>query len=130
MMGTKVNNRGEGRLGCLIFLLLFATFVLVAIKTGPVYLDKVNFDDGLARLVSRAGVDNWPTESVIQRTLVLAESHSFECKREDILVTRPGRFQTVAEIRIRVTFRRVVVFTGYTHTFHFETRASSFVGRL
>ena len=130
MMGTSVNSKGEGRLGCLLFLLLFATFVMLILKTGPVYLDQVNFDDGLARLVSRAGVGNWPTESVIQRTLVLAESDSFECKREDISVTRPGRFQPVAEIRIRVTFRRVVLFPGYTHTFHFETRASSFVGRL
>ena len=126
----KKNEKGEGRLGCLVFILLFSVFVLVALKTGPVYLDKVNFDDGLARLAARAGVENWPSESVIQRTLVLAESYSFDCKRDDINVTRPGRFQAVKEIRIRVTFRRTIVFPAFQHTFHFETRASSFVGRL
>lgn len=103
---------------------------MVGLKTGPVYLDKVNFDDSLSRLVARAGVENWRTEGVIQRTLVLAESYSFDCKREDITVTRPGRFQTVHEIRIRVNFRRSITFPGYKYTFHFETRASSFVGRL
>lgn len=124
------SQRGESRFGCIVSALLILVFVFVCYKVFPVYLDKVDFEDNLARLASRAGVENWDVETVEKRVLALARTKDFESTRDDVEVQRPLRFQPVPEIKITVRYRRTVEFPGYTYVFHFESRVSSFVGRL
>lgn len=110
--------------------LLTAVFLFISFKTLPVYLAKLNFEDGLARIASRAGVES-ATDAVIQtRVQALADGSNFEVTPEDVTIQRTSKFSSTPEITIRVVFRRKVEFPGYTHVFHFESKVSSFVGRL
>ncbi len=124
------SERGAGRIGCLVSLVLILVFLFLSFKVAPVYLDKLDFEDGLARIASRAGVESWPPKTVKERVIDLARSKDFEVTPEDVQVTAPLRFQPVPEIKIDVRYRRQVELPGYVHVFHFESKASSFVGRL
>ncbi len=123
-------KRGSGRFGCFVSILLIAVFAFLGMKIFPVYLDKVDFEDGLARLAAKAGVENWDAETVRVRAIGLARTKHFETTREDVTVQRPLRFEPVPEIKIDIRYRRTVDFPGYSHVFEFESRVSSFVGRL
>ncbi len=122
--------RGEGKLGCLIVLGLLGIFVFISLKTVPVYLDKLEFEDELARVASRAGVESAATTAVEKKVLAVAASKEFDVMPEDVTVIRTAKFGP-SEIRIRVIYRRKVNFVGdLNYVFHFESKVSSFVGRL
>ncbi len=123
-------ERGEGKLGCLIVLALLAIFVFISLKTVPVYLDKLEFEDELARVASRAGVEAAETTAVEKKVLAVAASKEFEVTPDDVSVIRTAKFGP-SEIRIRVLYRRKVNFVGdLNYVFRFESKVSSFVGRL
>ncbi|MFQ5738925.1 MAG: hypothetical protein ACE5JX_07905 [Acidobacteriota bacterium] len=130
MRKRSEKERGEGKLGCLVLLILMVSFAYICIQTVPVYLDKINFEEGLARMVSKAGVNNWPNTTITAHINALARVKDFEITPYDVTITRPERFQVNPEIRIEVNYRRPVEFPGYTYTFHFRSKVSSFVGRL
>ena len=44
------NNRGEGKAGCLLMLLLVVISLFLGYKIAPVYMDKINFEDEMARI--------------------------------------------------------------------------------
>lgn len=123
-------ERGEGKLGCLVVLLLLGVFVFISAKTVPVYLDKLEFEDELARVASKAGVDASETKAVEKKVLAVAASKDFDATPDDVTVVRVAKFGP-SEIRIRVLYRRKVNFVGdLNYVFHFESKVSSFVGRL
>ncbi len=124
------SQKGEGKVGCLLFLLLLACFVFLSVRTVPVYLDKMDFEESMARIASQAGVDNWPDAVIVERVRASARANGFEVKLEDIKVVRAQKYTPVPEIRIEVDYRRPVALPGYTHMFSFQSRVSSFVGRL
>ncbi len=123
-------QRGEGKFGCLVVLLLLAIFVFICLKTVPVYLDKLDFEDGLSRIASRAGAEAAKPKLVVERVLALAAGKEFEVTEDDVTVQQIAKFGPAPEIKISVTFRRTVKFPGFDYTFHFESTVSSFVGRL
>lgn len=124
------NERGEGKLGCTVTLLLLVTFVYLSIKTVPIYLAKVEFDEGMSRIASQAGSTNMPSKAIAERVKALAKSGEFEVDPEDIRVTRSTSFQTVPEIKIDVDFQRRLELPGYVYVFRFNSKVSSMIGRL
>lgn len=129
---TALRNRseGEGRAGCLLVALLMVAFVYLAFLSVPVYLDKMDFEEDLGRIASRAGAENWSNQVIEEKVLSLARVRDFQVLPEDIRVQRNLPFQEARSLRLEVNFRRVIDFPGYSHSFEFNSKAASFIGRL
>jgi hypothetical protein len=124
------NVRGNGKLGCLLTLLVLAVALFLTYKIGPVYFDKINFEDDLARIVNRAGAENWRDQPIRDQVLATARGMNFEIARNEVRINRIGRFQSASRLRVVVVYRRTVSFPGYTHVFRFESEAVALMGRL
>ena len=122
------DERGAGRLGCLVTLLLAIIFGYLCFKIVPVYVDKMDFDEELARLASQAGSHRYSDEKIQNDIKQLARYKGFLLKDEAIKIERSGRVG--GEIRISTRYEVPVSFPGYSHVFNFESRASSIVGTL
>jgi hypothetical protein len=122
--------RGNGKLGCLLTLLVLAVALFLTYKIGPVYFDKISFEDDLARIVNRAGSENWRDQPIREQILATARGMNFDIVRDDVKINRVGRFQSASRLRVVVAYRRTVTFPGYTHVFRLESEAVALVGRL
>jgi hypothetical protein len=122
------SQAGEGKLGCLVTIVLLAAFGLICFRTIPVYLDKLDFEDQLERIVSEAGSRGWDPDVVRAQVADLIKNKEFQATPEDLQVMRgAGRG---GDFRINVTYSRTVNFVGYEHTFRFRSEVKSFVGTL
>ncbi|MBI4454313.1 MAG: hypothetical protein HY644_00260 [Acidobacteria bacterium] len=126
MIASYEDQRGEGRLGCLIVLLLALIFGFVSFKVIPVYIDRMNFEEDLAREASRAGANFWTDEKMKQDVLQMAGFRSFQLQEKNITISRSGPSR--GEVRIEVKYSVPVRFPRYTHVFNFQSKSSSIVG--
>lgn len=125
-----MKQRGSGRLGCLVVVLLFITFFFLSYKVGPVFLYKVNFKDDLERIVSRAGAENWSDRAILEHIIAAGRAETFELTGEDIEIRRAARFEQTGRLRVIVIYRRAVELPGYIYIFHFKSEAEGLMGRL
>ncbi len=124
------NNHGESRAGCLFMLLLVLVSLFLAYKVAPVYMDKINFEDEMARIVNRAGAENWRDRAIRDQIVTSARGFGFAIDKNKIKVDRTGRFQSAARLHVTMTYRRPVDFPGYEYVFTFESEATALIGRL
>ncbi len=124
------NNRGESKFGCVVVTLVLAVSLFLTYKIGPVYFDKVNFEDEVIRIVNRAGAENWKDRTIREQIMSTARTLGFEMSREKIKVDRLGRFQSASRLKVTITFGRLVEFPGYQHFFQFESEFTALIGRL
>jgi hypothetical protein len=124
------NNRGESRAGCLFMLLLVLVSLFLAYKVAPVYMDKINFEDEMARIVNRAGAENWRDRTIRDQIVTSARGFGFAIDKKKIKVDRAGRFQSASRLHVTMTYRRPVDFPGYRYVFTFESEATALIGRL
>ena len=123
--------RGEGKLGCLVFTLFLACIVYLGLQIVPAYMAKLNFEEDLARITSRAAVDSWQERFVREQIQLSATSHGLLVRpRENVTISRTSQFATTPSLRIKVRYQRPVAFFGYVYTLEFESQSSSIVGRL
>lgn len=120
------SQRGEGRVGCLLVLLLAIVFGYASFKIVPIFIDKMNFDEELSREASKAGAGFWTDEKIKQDVLQIAHFRSFEMTEDDITVSRTRAIG--GEVRIETKYKVTADFPGYTHVFKFESKSSSIVG--
>jgi hypothetical protein len=129
-MGEAMRTeRGEGRVGCLLMIAVLIAAGFITYRIVPVYLDKIDFEDQLARIASEGGARNWQAEAVQLQVLELARIKDFAVSRESIRVAKAGS-GGAGQLRIDVQFQRTVDFAGYDYTFKFESKVKSFVGSL
>jgi len=122
--------KGEGKIGCLFFLILAIILVFGLIKITPVYLAKVNFSDDIDNITSRAGVYGW-TERMIRKEInTAAVSYGFQVAEDDILVTRTNKYQQTPRVMVTVRFSKGVEFPGFAYVFKFEHNATGLIGSL
>jgi len=119
---------GEGKLGCLVSLVLLLVFGLVAVRSIPVLLDKMDFEDQLERIASEAGARAWDPEVVRAQVTELVKNKEFNSAPEDLVVLRSGG--RGGDLRININYWREVNFVGYVYTFRFRSEVTSFVGAL
>ncbi len=122
--------KGAGRFGCVLLILVLAVAGYLAVKITPVYMDKINFEDDVTRIVNRAGSDNWKDPTIKQQILRTAAVLNFDLSPGDIRIERAGRFQSASRLRVTVKYRRPLDFPGYTHQFAFESEFEALIGRL
>ncbi len=119
---------GEGKLGCLVTVVLLVVFGFICLKSIPVLLDKMDFEDQLERIVSEAGSRGWDAEVVRRQVTELIKNKEFSSTPENLYVMKSvGRG---GDLRITVNYWRSVNFLGYVYTFRFRSEVKSFVGAL
>lgn len=123
-------DRGSGKLGCIIILLILAATIFLSMKAGPVYLAKVNFQDDLNSITSKAGVYNWTEKKISREVLTAAESYGFAVTSDGIRVVRRNLYQQAPRIEVNVTLSKPVDFAGYIHEFRFEAKSTGLIGSL
>lgn len=124
------NNRGESRVGCVLMLLLVSVSLFLAYKIAPVYMDKINFEDEMARIVNRAGAENWRDQTIRDQIATSARGFGFAIEKNKIKVDRLGRFQSASRLHVTMTYERPVNFPGYRYVFSFKSDATALIGRL
>ncbi|MBI3941245.1 MAG: hypothetical protein HY315_10455 [Acidobacteria bacterium] len=123
---SSERQKGEGAIGCVVILLLAILFGYGSFKVIPVYIDRMNFDEDLAREASRAGSNRWPDEKIKRDVVQMADFRGFHLAEEDITVSRSET--SGGELRIEVRYSVPVGFPGYVHLFKFQAKAGSLVG--
>ena len=124
------NQRGSTRLGCLITIFVLLLVGGVGYKVGPVYLDKIAFEDELAAIVNKAGAAAWGDKTIVEHVVSSARSNNFQVDRRSIKIEKASRFQTASRLVVTVQLNRTVGIPGYAYTFHFTSQATGLLGRL
>jgi len=126
-----MNQRGAGRTGCLLVLLISIVVVFACVKVIPVYLDKYEFEDDLGRLASKAGAAGWAGDFLKMQVIEAASAKDFVIeKEEDIEVSSASPYGGIPEVKVKIAYEKTVDLAGYEYTFKFQSDVSSFVGAL
>src|SRR5438874_13630307 len=106
-MRLRRRERGEGRLGCLVGLILLAIAVFIAWKMIPVKVKAAELRQVVVDEAKSAGTHN----DVRIRTAILstAQENNLPVTEENIKIVR-----TTSEITVTVTYTVPIVFPGYT----------------
>jgi hypothetical protein len=107
-------ERGEGNLGCILWLLLLGLVVLVAWKAVPVKMKSVELYehmDELAKFAAARAKSDDLKRSILQR----AEQLDIPLEREAIEVDLGAE-----RVRMKVEYTIPVEVLGFTYDWHFE----------
>lgn len=117
-MLIRMNQKGEGRLGCVVGLLLLVAALFIAYKLLPSKLQATEMRDAVqdaSRSASGKGND------VIRKQLFhRAQELKVPVKETDIVITRRADF-----IRIDVEYDVQIQFPGYVYTKHYSFNAEN-----
>lgn len=119
------NCEGKGALGCLFLLVLLGVMILFAAQAGPPYFAYRSMEGDVRTEVSRAGAHLYSNDVLVQNILDLARKNEIRIKKEDIKVER-----FAGQIQVLIHYALPVDFIFFAHTFDFDIKASSFIGRL
>jgi len=113
------NERGEGRLGTLVGLVLFVGVVLAIWNLAPVFWADYNFKDKLNEI---ARVGRHRSDEEVMRMIMHEVS---ENRLEAFINSRTCKINTLETRRtIRCEYNRTVqILPGFNHTFNFKDEA-------
>jgi hypothetical protein len=113
------NERGEGRLGTLVGLVLFVGVILAIWNLAPVFWSDYNFKDKLNEI---ARVGRHRSDEDVMRMIMREVS---ENKLEAFINSRTCKISTLETRRtILCEYDRTVqILPGFNHTFHFKDEA-------
>ena len=118
-MRRRTAERGEGNLGCILWLLVLGLVVMVAWKALPVKVASAELYDFMDEQAQRAGVTT-TSEQVEKNILQRAAELNLPLTKEQVEVTRNGdRIRMVAEYTVPVEF------PGYTYNWNFHHHAEN-----
>jgi hypothetical protein len=112
-MPRRVAERGEGNLGCILWLAALGLAVLIAVKMVPVKIASSELYDYMeeqAKFAAAAAPD-----VIAKSILSKAKELDLPVTKEDVHVERVGD-----NIRMRAVFTVPVEFPGYTYLWHFD----------
>lgn len=113
-MRRRTAERGEGNLGCILWLLVLGLVVMVAWKALPVKVASAELYDFMDEQAQRAGVST-TAEQVEKNILQRAVELKLPLNKDQVQVTRDGdRIRMIAEYTVPVEF------PGYTYNWTFR----------
>lgn len=112
-MRRRIAERGEGNLGCILWILVLGIAVLITWKAVPVKIASAELYDYMEDLARSAGV-NTTAEEVKKAILKRAEDLKLPLDKDHVMVERNGD-----RIRMRAEYTVPVEFPGYTYNWHF-----------
>ncbi len=124
------HDPGVGRFGFLVATSFLVILVFGAYKAGPVYLDKISFEDELIHIASQAGAEGWNERTIREHILKTGRAQNFHVSRDDVEVRATPRGQAAPKLYIAVKYSRPIEVSGYVHVFEFRSEISSLIGRL
>lgn len=112
-MRRRIAERGEGNLGCILWLLVLGLAILIAWKAVPVKIASAELHDFMEEVARATGV-NSTSEEVKKAILQRAAELKLPVNKEDVTVEKQGD-----RIRMRAEYVVPVEFPGYTYQWHF-----------
>lgn len=113
-MPRRRSERGEGNLGCILWLLALGLAILIAWKAVPVKMQSAELYDYLDE-VAKFGATRATPEELEKHILSRAKQLNIPLDKKDISVKRTGE-----RIYIEVEYTIPVEFPGYTYQWHFR----------
>ena len=122
MLGNEKRQRGEGRIGFLIALIVVGVAIFVGMKVIPVRITAYEFRDTL-REEARYGAVRDDDATVVKRILQKAEELEIPLSKKNLEVKR-----TTGEMIIRARYEQPIDLkvTTYVYKFRAEERAPLF----
>jgi hypothetical protein len=119
-------QRGEGRLGCLAVVLMFAILGYAAYRIIPIYMEQDRFHDELLRIAGQGTIHRWDDYVIARHVTAQGKNMDFEVDQRSI---RVERVRDRPEIIVIVDYSRLVEFPGgYQHVFKFHYAAAGNLG--
>lgn len=115
-MSRRQSQRGEGRVGLLIALIVVAVAAFVGIKIIPVRIDAYEFHDVL-REEARYGAVRNDDEAVAKRILDRARELEIPLQAKDLTVSR-----TRSEMIITAKYEQVIDFKVKQYVYKFDAK--------
>ncbi len=115
-MATLREQKGEGRIGLLISLVLLAVGIFVGVKIIPVRINAYEFGDFIEQECRFAAVRNQDAE-VSKRILDKAVQLEIPLKKKDLTVQRTG-----GEMIITASYEQPIDLTVAVYTYKFYRR--------
>jgi hypothetical protein len=112
-MRRRIAERGEGNLGCIVWLLVLGLAVMISMKAIPVKIASAEMYDYMDEVARSAGV-NTTAEDVKKAILARAADLKLPLDKDHVTVTRQGD-----RLRMRAEYTVPVEFPGYTYNWHF-----------
>ena len=112
-MRRRIAERGEGNLGCILWLLVLGLAVMISVKAIPVKIASAEMYDFMDEMARSAGV-NTTAEDVKKAILQRAAELKLPLDKDKVTVTRQGD-----RLRMRAEYTVPVEFPGYTYNWHF-----------
>jgi len=112
-MRRRIAERGEGNLGCILWLAVLGLAVMISVKAIPVKIASAEMYDYMDEVARSAGV-NTTAEDVKKAILARAADLKLPLEKDMVTVTRQGD-----RLRMRAEYTVPVEFPGYTYNWHF-----------
>lgn len=121
-MLTGNNQRGEGRIGLIITLVIIAIAIFLAVKYVPAKITAYEFGDFIEK-ECRFAATRRDDSQIVVRIMDKAEELDIPLKKKDLVVRR-----TKAEMIIKASYEQPLDFkvTTYMYKFNTEERAPLF----
>ncbi|HKI05954.1 MAG TPA: hypothetical protein VKK31_28505 [Thermoanaerobaculia bacterium] len=110
------SERGEGNLGCILWLLALGLAILIAVKAVPVKLQSTELYDYMDEL-AKFSAAQLPPEELKKRLLTRAGQLRVPLQKENIIIERNGD-----RIYMEIDYTVPVEFPGYTYQWHFRQK--------
>jgi len=117
-MPRRVAERGEGNLGCILWLAALGLAVLIAVKMVPVKIASSELYDYMDKEMATRAAEI-PPDGIAKSILGKAKELDLPLTKEDVHVERVGD-----NIRMRAVFTVPVEFPGYTYLWHFDQQVN------
>jgi hypothetical protein len=112
-MRRRIAERGEGNLGCILWLLVLGLAVMISMKAIPVKIASAELYDYMDEVARSAGVRT-TAEDVKKAILVRAADLKLPLDKDHVTVTRQGD-----RLRMRAEYTVPLEFPGYTYNWRF-----------
>ena len=111
---VRLNPRhGQGKLGCVLWLLVLLAVIGIAAKLIPIKIKSAEFHDYIEEQVMFAG--RATTETLRKRIMGRAKDLEIPLNKKNLVIERLG-----GRIKIRATYTIPVELPGYTYDWDFE----------
>lgn len=113
-MPRRTAERGEGNLGCIVWLLVLAVAVMISWKMIPVKVNNAELVDFMTEVAQFQSAQKTP-EEISKIIIARAGELGIPLTKENITVTK-----TRDRVRMTVDYTQPVQFPGYTYNWHFR----------
>lgn len=122
---TWKDPAGKGTTGCLLFVLLLAVIVFLAINIGPPYIAAKGLEADLKTEVSRAGARYYASDVLMKEVLQLAKKNEVRLTEDNVKIERYA-----GQLFIKVRYQVPIDLYFYEYLMKVDIKVSSYIGTL